>query len=365
MSQVSKRALVMAGGTGGHVFPALAVAEQLRARGFTVEWLGTAKGIEANLVPKAGIALNLISVEGVRGKGFVGLLKAPFLIAKAILQALGIIRRLDADVVVGFGGFASGPGGVAAKLLGKPLVIHEQNAVAGTTNRMLSRLATRVLAAFDDAFVDMSRVAVVGNPVRDAINQLPETAARFHSRTETGAPKRLLILGGSLGAKAINELVPAALAQMSAADRPQVWHQTGRMHSESTRALYQQLQVRAQVDAFIEDMAEAYAWADLVICRAGALTVSELMAAGAAAILIPLPNAIDDHQTWNARILTKQGAGIALVQKELTAEKLAGLLTVHLADRHELQRMGEKAKALAIAQSAALVAEACMEVTRG
>ncbi len=365
MSQKNMRVLIMAGGTGGHVFPALAVAEELRARGLVVEWLGTAKGIESTLVPNASIPLNLISVEGVRGKGVLGLLKAPWLISKAIVQAVGIIRRFNPDVVVGFGGFASGPGGVAAKLLGKPLVIHEQNAVAGTTNRLLSHIADSVMAAFEDAFENRTDIAVVGNPVRDAIKQLPLIAERFQARNDTAAPKRLLILGGSLGAKAINEMVPAALAQMEAGNRPEVWHQTGRAHSEATQSRYQQLGVTARVDAFIDNMAEAYAWADLVICRAGALTVSELMAAGVGSLLIPLPNAIDDHQTWNARILAKQGAGIALVQKELTLEKLASLLTVHLSARQELQRMGEKAKALAIPQSAALVADACMEVTRG
>ncbi len=365
MSQSNKRALIMAGGTGGHVFPALAVAEELRARGFALEWLGTAKGIESTLVPKANIPLNVISVEGVRGKRALGLLKAPLLITKAIFQARAIIRRFNPDVVVGFGGFASGPGGVAARLLAKPLVIHEQNAVAGTTNRLLAHIANRVLAAFAGAFENRDSVSIVGNPVRDVIKQLPDVAERFQARSNAAAPKRLLILGGSLGAKAINELVPAALAQMDASDRPEVWHQTGHAHSETTQALYQLLGVAARVEAFIESMDEAYAWADLVICRAGALTVSELMAAGVGSLLIPLPNAIDDHQTWNARILAKQGAGIALVQKELTLEKLAGLLTVHLSARQELQRMGEKAKALAIPQSAALVADACMEVTRG
>jgi len=359
------RALIMAGGTGGHVFPALAVAEALRHRGWDVHWLGTAKGIESSLVPKANIPLHLIHVEGVRGKGVWGLIKAPFRIAGAIYQAVKVIRALESDVVVGFGGFVSGPGGVAAKMLGKPLVIHEQNAIAGTTNRLLASLASRVLAAFAGAFARRDDVTLVGNPVRETIKQIPATAARFQMRAESAAPKRLLILGGSLGAKAINELVPTALAQISAAERPQVWHQTGRLHAESTAALYQQLGVDARVDAFVEDMAAAYAWADLVICRAGALTVSELMVAGVPALLIPLPNAIDDHQTWNARILASAGAGVALVQKTLTAATLAELLTAHLADRHELQLMGEKAKVLALPQSAAMVADICMEVTRG
>jgi UDP-N-acetylglucosamine--N-acetylmuramyl-(pentapeptide) pyrophosphoryl-undecaprenol N-acetylglucosamine transferase len=316
--------LIMAGGTGGHVFPALAVAEHLRARGIQVNWLGTAKGIETNLVPKAGFTLHLIRVEGVRGRGLIGLLKAPFLIINAIFQALAVIRKTQVDVVLGFGGFASGPGGVAAKIAGKPLLIHEQNAVAGTTNRILSHLSARVLSAFDGAFKNAKTlgVEVVGNPVRSAIYQLVPVTERYNTRTQQQLPLRLLVLGGSLGAKAINELVPNAIAGMDVAARPEIWHQSGMMHQETTSALYKHHQLNARVDAFIEDMAGAYGWADMIICRAGALTVSELMAAGVSAALIPLPSAIDDHQTWNARVLTRAGAAVALVQRELTAEKL-------------------------------------------
>ncbi len=359
--------LVMAGGTGGHVFPALAVAEELRARGHSIHWLGTARGIEMRLVPAANIPLHLIKVEGVRGRGVTGLFKAPFLISYALGQAIRLMRKVNPDVVIGFGGFASGPGGMAAKILSKPLIIHEQNAVAGTTNRLLAKVATRVLAAFPDAFssVPEKSVQVVGNPVRNNIHGLADVTTRYNARAEKNSPAQLLILGGSLGAKAINELVPEALAQLPRESRPLVWHQAGKNHSDATTALYMQHQVNAKVDAFVEDMAAAYAWADLVICRAGALTVSELTAAGVAAMLIPLPSAIDDHQTYNAMHLSSVGAGISLVQKELTAAKLAALLSTELADRQHLLSMAEKAQQLAMPYAAAQVADICEEVTRG
>lgn len=359
--------LVMAGGTGGHVFPALAVAEELRTRGHHIHWLGTARGIEVRLVPAANIPLHLIKVEGVRGRGVSGLFKAPFLISFAVAQALKLIRGLNPDVVIGFGGFASGPGGLAARILGKPLVVHEQNAVAGTTNRMLAKVATRILAAFPNAFHSglEDKVQVVGNPVRATIHQLINTQSRYLARAEKKLPLQLLVLGGSLGAKAINELVPEALAQIPLELCPQVWHQAGKNHVDTTNALYKQLHVDARVDAFVDDMAAAYAWADLVICRAGALTVSELAAAGVAAALIPLPSAIDDHQTWNAKFLSDAGAGVALVQKELTAAKLAALLLTELADRQQLSAMAEKAQQLAKPHAAAQVAEICEEVANG
>jgi UDP-N-acetylglucosamine--N-acetylmuramyl-(pentapeptide) pyrophosphoryl-undecaprenol N-acetylglucosamine transferase len=367
MTHKPLQVLVMAGGTGGHVFPALAVAEELRARGASIHWLGTARGIETRLVPEANIPLHFISVEGVRGRGVVGLLKAPFLIAYALIQSLQIIRRLQPDVVIGFGGFASGPGGAAALIAGVPLIIHEQNAVAGTTNRILAKIARRVLAAFPHAFVGRSELQtqVVGNPVRQQIQDLESPSVRYQQRIEQQAPLRLLVVGGSLGAKAINELVPKALADLPANLRPEVRHQTGKNHAEATIALYMQHQVNAKVDAFIDDMAAAYAWADVVICRAGALTVSELMMAGVASILIPLPSAIDDHQTFNAKNLTDAGAGIALVQKDLTAAKLAALLLTELADRQHLKSMAEKARQLAKPNSAREVADICEEVARG
>lgn len=359
--------LIMAGGTGGHVFPALAVAEELRARGHSVQWLGTARGIENRVIPAANIPLHLINVEGVRGRGLVGLIKAPFLITYAVAQALRLIRTINPHLVIGFGGFASGPGGLAARISGKRLVIHEQNAVAGTTNRMLAKLASKVLAAFPDAFKNgVGKSAdVVGNPVRNNIQNLDAVSARYQSRADDNQPIHLLVLGGSLGAKAINELVPIAIAQLPAQSRPIIWHQAGKNHAEVTAALYKQHGVSAKVEPFIEDMSAAYAWADMVICRAGALTVCELMAAGVASILIPLPSAIDDHQTYNAKHLSDVGAGISLMQKELTAEKLAALLLTELADRQHLASMAEKAQQLAMPQSAVRVADICEEVARG
>jgi UDP-N-acetylglucosamine--N-acetylmuramyl-(pentapeptide) pyrophosphoryl-undecaprenol N-acetylglucosamine transferase len=361
--------MIMAGGTGGHVFPALAVAEALRSSNVSanvnVEWLGTARGIENTLVPAANISLNHIRVEGVRGRGVLGLLKAPFLIVLAIVQALKIFHRLKPDLVIGFGGFVSGPGGIAAKMLRKPLVIHEQNAVAGTTNRLLARLANRVLVGFDKTFFagDL-KTTLVGNPVRSAIADMETSDIRYGVRAEKNEPLHLLILGGSLGAKAINELLPKVLAEFSENNRPQVWHQCGKNHLETTTELYQQqvtANVEAFVETFIEDMAAAYAWADLVVCRAGALTVSELMAAGVASVLIPLPTAIDDHQTFNAAILSRAHAGIAIAQKDATTENLGSLLT-RLLNREKLLVMAKNARQLALPSAAENVATLCVEL---
>lgn len=354
--------LIMAGGTGGHVFPALAVAQEFIKRGAAVHWLGTAKGIETRLVPEAKIPLHLLSVEGVRGKGVLGLLKAPFLISRALMQACRLMKKIKPALVVGFGGFASGPGGVAAKLLKIPLVIHEQNAVAGTTNRLLAPRANKVLVAFSGAFskTRFNSEIVVGNPVRESIQQLETVELRFAKRANE--KKHLLILGGSLGAKAINELVPQALSKLS--ERPFVWHQTGQQHEQATRDLYQQLGVDGKVEAFIQDMAAAYAWADLVICRAGALTVSELMVAGVSAILIPLPHAIDDHQSANAQHMVKANAGIALKQSEITADVLAQQMEIFLNDKNHLLQMAKNAQQQAIPDSAVRVVNYCEELIR-
>lgn len=360
MEERQRKALIMAGGTGGHVFPALAVARELQARGLALAWLGTAKGIEARLVPEADIPLHFLSVQGVRGRGLVGLMKAPFLIVLAVLQALNVVRRFKPDVVVGFGGFASGPGGVAARLTGRALVIHEQNAIPGTTNRYLVPLATRVLTAFPTG---LKNALEVGNPVRREVAALPEPAERFNVRD--GRPLRLLVLGGSLGARAINEQVPEALSRLEASDRPEVWHQSGGAHAEVTTERYRALNVDAKVEPFINDMAAAYAWADWVICRAGALTVSELMAVGLAALLIPLPHAIDDHQTHNAAVLVNAGAALAVSQRDLDAEKLAALVREEFSDRSRLQAMAEKGRRLARPEAAGVVAEHCIEVSRG
>lgn len=347
--------LIMAGGTGGHVFPALAVAQEVLSRGQSLAWLGTRRGIEARLVPGAGIALHFLRIQGVRGRGWLGLLKAPFLVAGAVLQALCLMRRLKPGLVLGFGGFASGPGGLAARLLRVPLVIHEQNSIPGTTNRYLAPLAKRVLTAFPCA---LPRAEQVGNPVRRALTQLPPPEQRLAGRE--GQPLRLLVLGGSLGAQALNASLPLALAQLPEAQRPQVRHQTGQAHAPATEALYRDRGVEARVEPFIEDMAEAYAWADWVVCRAGALTVSELMAVGLAALLIPFPHAIDDHQTHNARVLVDAGAAQLLPQSELNPQTLAARIHQSFSDRNHLLRMARAGRALARPDAAATVAEICM-----
>ncbi|UTF61918.1 undecaprenyldiphospho-muramoylpentapeptide beta-N-acetylglucosaminyltransferase [Gilvimarinus sp. DA14] len=352
--------LIMAGGTGGHVFPALAVARELQSRGHTVSWLGTQRGIEARLVPEARIELNFISVEGVRGKGAAGLLKAPFLVSYAVLQALKILRRVKPSVVIGFGGFASGPGAVAAKILRLPLLIHEQNAVAGTTNKLSAKFAQRVLTGFDQV---LPGGEWVGNPVRDEIRNLPAPAERFSARADQ--PINLLVLGGSLGALAINELVPQALAMLPPELRPRVQHQCGARHEEATTQAYVRHQVEASVKPFISDMAEAYAWADFVICRAGALTVAELAAAGIGALLVPLPSAIDDHQTHNAAVLAGASAGISVPQRDLTPESLAKLLQERLLHRDTLLQLAERARTVHKGDAAAKVADAAGELMHG
>lgn len=338
-----RRVLIMAGGTGGHVFPALATADELRAQGIAVEWLGTAAGIEAEVVPKADIPLHCIEVRGVRGKGRLHQLLAPFGLLLALWQAFRVLRQVRPDAVLGMGGFASGPGGLMAWLLRTPLLIHEQNAVAGTTNRILARFATRVLQAFPGAFKGENRGAVIGNPVRGPILQLAPPEQRFAGRE---GPLRLLVVGGSLGAQAINELLPQTLAQLPAEQRPEVWHQSGRRNLDSTQAAYRAAGVEAKVAPFIERMDEAYAWADLVICRAGALTVSELAIAGVASILVPLPHAIDDHQSANAGFLSAAGAGIRVAQSELDPARLLALLD-QLGAREQLLKMASAARALA------------------
>lgn len=355
------KVLIMAGGTGGHVFPALAVARQLQSQGVSMSWLGTARGIEARLVPEAHIDLHLLPVQGVRGRGTAGLLKAPVLVSRAVWRALKLVRQINPDLVLGFGGFASGPGGIAARLAGRPLIIHEQNAVAGTTNRLLSRFATRVLSAFPDVFPGAD---VVGNPIRADIAQLPGPEERL-ARRDDGQGFRLLVLGGSLGAQALNELVPKGLAKLAPEQRPQVRHQAGRDRAQACRELYQQLEVEAQVDEFIGDMAGAYGWADMVICRAGALTVSELMAVGVAALLVPYPHAIDDHQSRNAEVLEKAGAARVVAQKNLDAETLAALLTSDFGSAEQRIYMARRGRQLAQPEAAEKVAQHCLEVARG
>lgn len=354
----TRNVLIMAGGTGGHVFPALAAADCFRQQGLHVEWLGTAKGIESSLVPVADIKLHCLNVAGLRGKGIKALLKAPFQLFCALKQAIHLIRQVKPVCVLGMGGFASGPGGLAAWLLRKPLVIHEQNAVAGTTNRLLAPLSKQVLCGYPIALGGRKN-QFIGNPVRPEITQLPSPDERG-----VGASKRLriLVLGGSLGAKAINDVLPVAISNIAKEQRPEIWHQTGKAHDENVEAVYTQLGVEAKVEAFIDDMAKAYGWADLVICRAGALTVAELTAAGLASVLVPLPHAIDDHQTENARWLSENKAGILLKQSELTPTGLAEMLNNYENDRDVLMTMAKAARALAKIEVAQQIVTTCLEV---
>ncbi|VVC76344.1 UDP-N-acetylglucosamine--N-acetylmuramyl-(pentapeptide) pyrophosphoryl-undecaprenol N-acetylglucosamine transferase [Aquicella siphonis] len=318
-----KRVLIMAGGTGGHVFPGLAVARYLHQQGVEVHWLGTRQGLESRLVPEANIPLHLIAIGGVRGKGMRTLLSAPFKITAAVRQSLRVIRHINPDAVIGMGGFVSGPGGVASWLSSRPLVIHEQNAKAGLTNKLLVRFSRRVLEGFPLVFRQQSKVVEVGNPVRHEIETLPPPQERFSA----SLPRlRLLVLGGSLGAQALNAVVPLALSRLAPEDQPEIWHQTGDKHCESTKKSYESMGIDAKVTPFIKDMANAYAWANVVLCRAGALTVAELCAVGLGAILVPFPFAVDDHQTANAEFMVKNNAALCVQQAELTESRLAEIL---------------------------------------
>ncbi|OYD24609.1 undecaprenyldiphospho-muramoylpentapeptide beta-N-acetylglucosaminyltransferase [Oceanimonas baumannii] len=351
----NKTLLVMAGGTGGHVFPGLAVADLLRQEGWTIHWLGTADRMEARLVPEHGYPLHTISIAGVRGNGVKRLLAAPFKIANAVFQARRVLKQTRPDVVLGMGGFAAGPGGVAARLAGIPLVLHEQNAAAGMTNRLLSRIASRVLMAFPGAF---EQGDVVGNPVRPDVVALPAPAERISLEPQ---PLRLLVVGGSLGAKVLNDTLPDALAQVNVP--VQVRHQCGKGNRESVHAAYAAQGVQAEVSDFITDMAAAYGDADLVVCRAGALTVSEVAAAGIGAIFVPLPHAVDDHQTKNARALVDEGAALLMPQSELTSAALALQLEQLAGSRERLRDMAGKARQLAITDAAAQVANCLRALT--
>ena len=359
MSAASKRpVLIMAGGTGGHVFPALAVAAELSARGIAVAWLGTRRGLEARVVPAAGYPLETMRVSGLRGKGVLRLLLAPFMLVVALLQALFIQLRLRPCAVLGMGGFASGPGGVIAWLLRRPLLVHEQNSVAGMTNRWLAPFARTVMEAFPGSLPAKRHPVHTGNPVRTEITKLPPPAERFASRS--GA-LRVLVIGGSLGAHALNETVPAAVRQLAAGQSLQLHHQTGRADVETVRAAYAAFGMDARVEAFIEDMAAAYAWADVVICRSGALTVAELAVVGVASVLVPFPHATDDHQTGNARFLADAGAAILMPQATMTADKLAGLLADFLEQRGMLEEMAGRAHELALPDAARRVAALCLQ----
>jgi len=348
------RIMIMAGGTGGHVFPALAVADYLQLAGHQVSWLGTKKGIEARLVPEAGISIDWLSVSGLRGKGVVSLLLAPFMLLKACYQASKIIRQRQPDVVLGLGGFASGPGGLMSWLHGKPLVIHEQNRVPGTTNRLLKGVAKRVLEAFPKSFEPSVKAIFTGNPVRK------ELLIKGADRVIKG--KNVLVVGGSLGASILNETVPLALQGLQEELDLNVLHQAGKATIDMAKKRYNEAGVKADVCEFIDDMQAAYQWADIVICRAGAMTISELAIMGLPSILIPLPHAIDDHQSKNAAYLADEKAAILMPQNTLTAQALADTLKSLLLNHKQLAEMSSMARSLAKPEATELVAKTCLEV---
>lgn len=355
---MSNKILIMAGGTGGHVFPALAVAKLLQNKGIEVHWLGTLQGMENDIVNKANIPLHAIPIQGWRGKKLAKWLTAPFKLARAVYIARKIILDLNPDVVLGMGGFVSGPGGIATRLLKKPLVIHEQNAIPGLTNKILASFASQVLEAFPGTFPNRNRVTTVGNPIREDISKLPTPQERISLTTN---PLRLLVLGGSQGAQIINQIVPAAIAILSVEERPDVWHQSGKNNFSDTQHHYQVLRLKAKVEPFIDDMAAAYQWADLVIARAGASTVSELAGAGVGSILIPYLHAVDNHQFYNAQYLAQGKAAIILPQTEFSAARLAENIRRLLLNRTQLVKMAEAARSLSQDHAAEKVAEKCID----
>ena len=355
MTTKAKTLMVMAGGTGGHVYPAMAVADYLKSLGWSIVWLCTEGGMENRLIENKGYEKAMITMRGVRGNGLMGWVLLPVKLTRAFSQSVAAIRQHQPNVVLGMGGFAAFPGGLMAKLLGKPLVIHEQNSVAGLTNKVLSKVATRVLAAFPAAFG--KKAGLVGNPVRADIVSVPSPESRFAGRI--GA-LRLLVVGGSLGAQALNEFIPQAIATMPEDKRPQIIHQAGVKHIDALNENYKKAGVIADTRAFIDDMANMYAWADFVICRAGALTVAEVSALGLGSLMVPFPHAVDDHQTSNALYLVESGAAFLVQQKELTVETLAGIIGG--LSREECLSMAIKAKSLGKPNATADVAKICMEV---
>ena len=357
---MSKCALIMAGGTGGHIFPGLALAQALREHGWRVHWLGGSgslaqPSLESRLVPPQGFAFHALDFSGVRGKGLATLVLLPGRLLRACWQSIRVLRRVKPDVVLGLGGYITLPAGLMSVLLGKPLLLHEQNSVAGLANRLLSRLAARVFTAFPDV---LKKGLWVGNPLRAAFIGGPEPATRFAGRS---GPLRVLVLGGSLGARALNDIVPRALARIPASERPLVTHQSGASQIDALRANYAVAGVQAQLTPFIDDTAQAYADADLVICRAGASTVTELAAVGAAALFVPFPFAVDDHQTCNARFFAEQGAGWLLPQTELTPERLAALL--QQTGRATLLACALQAKKLEQVDATLKIVAACEELS--
>jgi len=350
----------MAGGTGGHILPALAVAKELQAHHIEIHWLGTLQGLEQQLVPPAGFPIHTIQMQGVRGKGLMRLLTAPFSLLRATLQAMDVIRQLKPAMVIGFGGFVTAPGGLASWLLRKPLALHEQNAVAGLSNRCLAYLASLIFQAFPDTFPPGRHALTCGNPVRKEIFALPAPELR---PKDTSRPLNLLIIGGSRGATVFNQVVPEALSALLPSQRPQIWHSAGKGNAEKTQALYQSLAISTRVVEFIKDMSSAYLWADLVICRAGALTVAELAAAGVASILVPYPHAVDDHQTKNGAWLVEAGAALLIPQNVFSAQKLSSLLLAFAADREKLLAMAMAARTLAIPDATQKIVKGCLALS--
>ncbi|WP_150427156.1 undecaprenyldiphospho-muramoylpentapeptide beta-N-acetylglucosaminyltransferase [Dechloromonas sp. CZR5] len=352
---MSKTILVMAGGTGGHIFPALAVAHKMRDAGWRVVWLGNPEGMEAKLVPQHGFEMVWVKFSALRGKGILRKLLLPLNLLRGFWQGLKAIRQVRPNVVLGMGGYITFPGGMMAALTGVPLVLHEQNSVAGLANRVLAGVADRIVTGFPNV---LKKGEWVGNPVRPEITKIAAPAERFSERS--GA-LRILIIGGSLGAQALNELVPKGMALLGEAEQPQIVHQAGEKHIDTLKANYAAVGVQAHCVSFIEDMAGAYEWADLVICRAGALTIAELAAAGVASILVPFPHAVDDHQTGNARFLVGVGGAFLLPQTELTAESIA---LIRNYSRGQLLEMAEKARSMAKPDATEAVAQLCTDIAK-
>lgn len=359
MSQARPKLLVMAGGTGGHIFPGLAVAQSLEEQGWDIHWLGTAKRMEADLVPQYGYPISFINIAGLRNKGWKEVAKMPFKLLQSLIQSVKVIRGINPDVVLGMGGYASAPGGVAAWVLGKPLVLHEQNAVAGMSNRYLAKIASKVLSAFPNAFKASVNHQVVGNPLRKEILAITPNVPE-----EPTATKKVLVVGGSLGAKVFNDIIPQAMKQIQVQNIT-VWHQTGKGNQKQVKEKYQEFglpEERIEVSEFIDNMSEAYEWADVVICRSGALTVSELAMAGKPAIFVPLPHAVDDHQTKNAMYLVERGAAKLIKQTDFNGTTLAQMLNSLFVSDTVLQSMSKAAIDAAHADATAKVAQACQKL---
>jgi len=364
----SKKVMILAGGTGGHVMPALAVAQYLQEKNVAIHWLGTQAGFEARLVPQAGITISYIDIQGLRRTKWYAWALAPWRITKALLQSLRVMLRERPDVVLSMGGYVAGPGSVAAWLLRCPLVLHEQNAISGWTNRVLSKFAKRIMVAFPNVFSEViQKVTFTGNPIRKEILALPSPDERFieEEKIQEEVTCHLLILGGSQGAQILNQTVPQALALLPLKLRPKVWHQTGKSQLEQTKVNYAEHGIEAEVTDFIQDMAKAYAWADIVICRSGALTVAELSAVGVASILVPFPYAVDDHQTFNAKYLSDREGAFLLPQSALSAESLQKILLEYINNPAKRLAVAKACRQLAKPLATTDVAELCLEVSCG